>query len=97
MAARDLVVRGHVEGKLTANERIQVWSTARIEGDIKADRISIEEGAELHGRLEAGKLSVVAASSGIAGLATRMDANKSKDASGADEKPTPGAAVAGAN
>lgn len=97
MAARDLVVRGHVEGKLTANERIQVWSTARIEGDMKADRISIEEGAELHGRLEAGKLSVVAASSGIGGAALRAEANKTMDASGGEGKSAPGAAVAGAN
>ena len=42
ISARDLVVRGRVEGKLTANEKIQIWNTARVAGDMKADRISVE-------------------------------------------------------
>jgi len=97
ISARDLVVRGRVEGKLTANERIQIWSTARIQGDMKADRISIEEGAELHGRLEAGSPSGNVVRTGNPGTHKRAEANKSKDAGGGDEKTAPGAAVAGAD
>src|SRR5208283_4312746 len=55
VTARELIVRGRVEGKLTGTERIQLWRSARVQGDLKADRISIEEGAELHGTVEAGK------------------------------------------
>lgn len=90
ISARDLVVRGRVEGKLTANERIQVWSTARVEGDMKAERISIEEGAELHGRLEAGRPL------GTGNSGKKAEA-KSKDVFGGDEKTTSGTAVAGAD
>src|ERR1700726_2684934 len=57
ITAREVVVRGRVQGKLTGAERIQIWHTARINGDLKADRIAIEEGAELHGNIEVGKLS----------------------------------------
>jgi cytoskeletal protein CcmA (bactofilin family) len=98
ISARDLVVRGRVEGKLTANERIQIWSTARIQGDMKAERISIEEGAELHGKLEAGRPSgSTVVGTGNPGTLKKAEANKSKDASGGDEKTAPGAAVAGAD
>jgi cytoskeletal protein CcmA (bactofilin family) len=57
VTAREVVVRGRVQGKLTGAERIQIWHTARIDGDLKADRIAIEEGAELHGNIEVGKLT----------------------------------------
>jgi cytoskeletal protein CcmA (bactofilin family) len=55
--AKELVVRGRAEGKFTASERVQIWHTAHVDGDIKSERISIEEGAELRGKLEAGKLA----------------------------------------
>lgn len=98
ISARDLVVRGRVEGKLTANERIQIWSTARIQGDMKAERISIEDGAELHGRLEAGRPSgSTVVGTGNPGTHKKAEASKSRDAGRGDEKPAPGAALAGAD
>lgn len=93
ISARDLVVRGRVEGKLTANEKIQIWNTARVAGDMKADRISIEEGAELHGKLEAGRPSKNGLGVGNAG--TRTESDESKDTG--EGKAAPGAAVAGAD
>src|SRR5215468_1859416 len=95
ISARDLVVRGQVEGKLTANEKIQIWNTARVAGDMKADRISVEEGAELHGKLEAGRPSKNGL--GNAGTPTRTESDESKDARSGEEKAAPGAAMAGAD
>jgi len=97
ISARDLVVRGRVEGKLTANEKIQIWNTARVEGDMKADRISIEEGAELHGKLEAGRPSRSGVAVGPAGTLKRAESDKAKDTGSGEEKTAPGAAVAGAD
>jgi cytoskeletal protein CcmA (bactofilin family) len=97
ISARDLVVRGRVEGKLTANEKIQIWNTARVEGDMKAERISIEEGAELHGKLEAGRPSRTGLAVGNAETLKRTESDKSKDPGSGEEKNTPGAAVAGAD
>jgi len=95
ISARDLVVRGRVEGKLTANEKIQIWNTARVAGDMKADRISVEEGAELHGKLEAGRPSKNGL--GNAGAQTITASAESKDPGSGEEKAAPGAAVAGAD
>ena len=97
ISARDLVVRGRVEGKLTANEKIQIWNTAHVAGDMKAARISIEEGAELHGKLEAGKPSKNGLGAGNAGTLTKTESDNSKNTGSGEEKATPGAAVAGAD
>ena len=97
VAAREVIVRGRVEGKLTGTERIQVWRSARVQGDLKADRVSIEEGAELHGMLEAGKPPASASERASREGSKKTEANKPKDASKADDKPTSGAAVAGAD
>jgi len=97
VTAREVIVRGRVEGKLIGTERIQVWRSARVQGDLKAQRISIEEGAELHGKLEAGKPPLSATEKGSSEGSKKAEANKPKDAGRADDKPASGAAVAGAD
>jgi cytoskeletal protein CcmA (bactofilin family) len=96
--AKELVVRGRAEGKFTASERVQIWHTARVEGDIKSERISIEEGAEMRGKLEAGKPATAISSMGASShTGKKSDLNKSKDTGSGDEKATSGAASAGAD
>lgn len=96
ITAREVVLRGRAEGKFTASERVQIWHTARVEGDIKAERISIEDGAELRGKLEAGKAMGPAPTSETSGHhGKKSEASKAKDA--CDEKTTSGAATAGAD
>lgn len=96
--AKELVVRGRAEGKFTASERVQIWHTARVDGDIKSERISIEEGAEMRGKLEAGKPAAAISSMGASSHSgKKSDTNKSKDTSSGDEKATSGSASAGAD
>jgi cytoskeletal protein CcmA (bactofilin family) len=95
ITSRELVLRGRTEGKLTAAERIQIWSTARVQGDLKAERVSIEEGAEVHGKLEAGKASNSAPVAEQASQGKKVEAKK--DAAVTDQKSTSGAATAGAD
>ena len=93
IAAREVVLRGRAEGKFVATDRIQIWHTARVQAELKSERILIEEGAELHGRIEAGK------STGTASLGhgKKGDGGKIKNSSSTDEKNTSGAATAGAD
>jgi cytoskeletal protein CcmA (bactofilin family) len=97
VTAKEVIVRGRVEGKLTGTERIQVWRSARVRGDLKADRISIEEGAELHGMLEAGKPPVKASEKASRAGSMKTEANKPKDGGKPEDNPASGAAVAGAD
>jgi cytoskeletal protein CcmA (bactofilin family) len=95
ITARELVVRGRAEGKFTASERVQIWHTARVQGDIKAERISIEEGAELHGKLEAGK-PISTANSEANQQPKKAETNK-PNSRVTEEKGATGAATAGAD
>jgi cytoskeletal protein CcmA (bactofilin family) len=50
--AKSVVVVGHVTGNLAAAERIQVEATGIVDGDVKAPRLVIQEGAMLNGAVE---------------------------------------------
>lgn len=94
ITAREIVVRGRVHGKLDGKDRVQIWSSGRVDGDIRADRVSIEEGAELHGKMEAGKAP---ARSPEIPAPKKAETSKPKIAESDPGQATPGAAVAGAD
>lgn len=50
--AREIVVRGNLKGNLNGRDRVQIGPTGKAAGDIVTRLISIEEGAEVHGRVE---------------------------------------------
>jgi cytoskeletal protein CcmA (bactofilin family) len=56
VVAREVIVRGRIDGKVTGRDKVQLWSTAQVMGEVQTDRLSIEEGAMLRGKVEAGKL-----------------------------------------
>ena len=53
--AREIIVRGRVEGKITARDKLLIGSTGQITGEVQTDRLAIEDGALLRGKVEAGK------------------------------------------
>ncbi len=80
--AREVIVRGRVDGKIVGREKIQLWNTGNVAGDLQTERLTIEDGAVLRG-IETGKpigileprgtaapakSSVAAASSGSAAI-----------------------------
>ena len=52
ISAREVIVRGRVDGKIFGREKIELWSTANIAGDLRTERLTIEDGAVLRGRVE---------------------------------------------
>ena len=50
-AAR-VLVRGHVDGSIIATERIELASSATVEGSLSANRVVIAEGARFNGRID---------------------------------------------
>jgi cytoskeletal protein CcmA (bactofilin family) len=61
ITAREVIVRGHVEGKVSGRERVQLSSTGRVNGEVQTERLAIEDGAVLRGKVEAGKVPAKAA------------------------------------
>lgn len=50
--ARDVIVYGDITGNLHAQDRVEIKKDASVVGDIKASRISIEDGAYCKGHIE---------------------------------------------
>jgi cytoskeletal protein CcmA (bactofilin family) len=58
--SEDLFIDGHLEGKLNlgnstltvGREKIQLWSTGNVAGDLQTERLTIEDGAVLRGKVE---------------------------------------------
>ena len=50
--AREVIVLGRVDGKIVGRERIQLGSTGNVAGDLQTERLAIEDGAVLRGKIE---------------------------------------------
>jgi cytoskeletal protein CcmA (bactofilin family) len=61
VTAREVIVRGRIEGKITGREKVQLWSTGHVTGEVQTERLSIEEGGTLRGRVEAGNVQAMSA------------------------------------
>ena len=51
---QDAVISGRVTGTVTADSRLEVQASARIDCEVHARRMQLEEGAELNGQLSMG-------------------------------------------
>lgn len=52
--AREVVLEGTVRGNLLARERARIATTGKLEGDVTSERLVIEEGAHVSGRVDIG-------------------------------------------
>ena len=84
VSAREVVVRGQLDGKIDGTERVQLWNSGRVTGEVRTERLAIEDGALLRGKVEAGKAQ-------SRGAETRSKAGAS-DASDSGKSNTPAAA-----
>jgi cytoskeletal protein CcmA (bactofilin family) len=50
--AKGVVVQGKLEGNIQASDRVELRKSAIVTGDISTQRISIEEGAYLKGKVD---------------------------------------------
>ncbi len=50
--AKGVVVQGRLEGNVQASDRVELRKSAVVTGDISTQRISIEEGAYLKGKID---------------------------------------------
>jgi cytoskeletal protein CcmA (bactofilin family) len=89
VTAREVIVRGKVEGKVTGRDKVQLWSTGQVNGEVQTDRLAIEEGALLRGKVEAGKPPATSKSSdtkavAVAASGKSMDAHSLNSGTAAD-------------
>ena len=56
VSTQDAVIAGHVRGTLVAASRLEIQATAHIDGEVRAKRMQLEEGALLNGTVHMGDL-----------------------------------------
>jgi len=54
VAAKSVVVVGRVAGNVSGTERVEIEATGSVEGDVRAPRLVVQEGAVLNGSVEMG-------------------------------------------
>jgi cytoskeletal protein CcmA (bactofilin family) len=52
--AASVTVRGDLEGPVTAREKVMLGRSAKLNGDVHAKRLQIEDGASLNGHVRTG-------------------------------------------
>jgi cytoskeletal protein CcmA (bactofilin family) len=52
VVAKGVIVQGKLEGSVSASERVELRQSAVVTGDLSAQRVSIEEGAYLKGKVD---------------------------------------------
>ena len=52
LVAKSVTISGQVKGNVTGNATVELRATGVVEGDVKAPRFVMEEGAVLHGRVD---------------------------------------------
>lgn len=52
---KSVVIAGHVIGNVTASERVELLATGSLEGDIRAPKVVIADGATFKGSVDMGK------------------------------------------
>jgi cytoskeletal protein CcmA (bactofilin family) len=55
VSAKAVVILGKLEGKVNASERVELRKSAVVNGDVVTQRIAIEEGAFLKGKVDVQK------------------------------------------
>ena len=55
--AREIYIRGSVQGNLRGRERITLGKSCHVKGDLESPRVAIEDGAQFKGRVEMGPVA----------------------------------------
>ena len=52
LAAKDVLILGHVKGNVVASGRVELRAGCNVEGDIKALRLAVEDNAVFRGKVD---------------------------------------------
>jgi cytoskeletal protein CcmA (bactofilin family) len=77
--AREVIVRGRIDGKVTGRDKVQLMGTAQVTGEVQTDRLAIEEGALLRGKVEAGKQTAKAPAARTAAAGAGAEASSASE------------------
>ena len=54
IATQDAIIAGTVDGSVTADSRVELQASCRVQGDIRSRRVKLDEGGQVDGQLHMG-------------------------------------------
>lgn len=54
IATQDAIIAGSVNGSVTAESRVELQASCRVQGDIRSRRVKLDEGGQVDGQLHMG-------------------------------------------
>lgn len=64
IATQDAIIAGTVDGSVTAESRVELQASCRVQGDIRSRRVKLDEGGQVDGQLHMGASAKSRSSSG---------------------------------
>ena len=62
ISTQDAIIAGKVSGSVSAESRIELQATCRVQGDIRSRRVKLDEGGQVDGQLHMGASGASASS-----------------------------------
>jgi len=88
ISVESVTIMGQVNGNVTARDRIELKSTARLNGDIRAKRLTVEDGVTFVGKSEVNPSGAAAGRVPIGAEGKREGAQAAEPEPAADGEPT---------
>lgn len=64
ISTQDAIIAGTVDGSVTAESRVELQASCRVQGDIRSRRVKLDEGGQVDGQLHMGASATTRSSSG---------------------------------
>lgn len=75
ISVNTIVIEGQIHGNITAKDKIEMKSTAKVHGDIKSKRLAVEDGVTFIGHSEVNPSGSAAAAAPSTPAAPKSDVN----------------------
>lgn len=64
ISTQDAIIAGTVDGSVTAESRVELQASCRVQGDIRSRRVKLDEGGQVDGQLHMGASATTRSPSG---------------------------------
>jgi cytoskeletal protein CcmA (bactofilin family) len=92
--AKNVVVVGHVVGNITADDKVEIAPSGSVQGDIRAPRVAIADGAKFKGSIDMDRKGAAAAPSSSGSGSTSSEQRGSGAAAAQSAGVVPRSAIA---
>lgn len=89
---QDAIIGGRVNGKVTAESRLELQATCAIEGEIHARRVKLDEGGSINGSIHVGDIKKATSSPSSSGSSGASHSSSSSSGSSSSDSKTPAVA-----